>query len=89
MLYGQSPPSKFFIIAQRKKNFGVGIEPTRTSKAGGAPFAFPLLDLIVKLTCSMEYNTSIFIKKILLFLSNNKKDTYDNIIVDRSKNHLI
>ncbi|APH06256.1 hypothetical protein A9C19_16820 [Bacillus weihaiensis] len=38
-----SPPSKFFYETLIQKNFGVGIEPTRTSKAGGAPFAFPLL----------------------------------------------
>lgn len=37
----QYHPRNFLIII---KNFGVGIEPTRTSqKTGGAPFAFPPL----------------------------------------------
>ncbi|AGX05088.1 hypothetical protein B14911_22997 [Bacillus sp. NRRL B-14911] len=36
------PPSKFFVMLL--KNFGVGIEPTRTILGldGGAPFAFPI-----------------------------------------------
>ncbi|KKI89000.1 hypothetical protein WQ54_27580 [Bacillus sp. SA1-12] len=66
-----SPPSKFF-YNKTTKNFGVGIEPTRTSKAGGAPFAFPLLDLIL-IMLSMKYNTLIFEKKILLFCRISKK----------------
>jgi hypothetical protein len=29
------------------KNFGVGIEPTKTKKLGGAPFAFPISFIFV------------------------------------------
>jgi hypothetical protein len=40
MLAKQTHPRNFLI--ELTKNFGVGIEPTRTSLAGGAPFAFPI-----------------------------------------------
>ena len=52
---------EIFYVDLPSKNFGVGIEPTSTSKAGGAPFAFPLLDLIVfsyKSIASMKYHTA-------------------------------
>ncbi len=78
---------EIFYVALHSKNFGVGIEPTRTSIAGGAPFAFPLLDLVVHIcislsedngeitfnVTSMEYNTAFYMKKILLFCRIQKK----------------
>ncbi|MGX9932968.1 hypothetical protein ACW0KB_17250, partial [Virgibacillus salarius] len=36
-----SLPTREFLVSFQQK-FGVGIEPTRTGIAGGAPFAFPI-----------------------------------------------
>jgi hypothetical protein len=38
--------SESFLYMQLK-NFGVGIEPTKTKKLGGAPFAFPISFIFV------------------------------------------
>jgi hypothetical protein len=35
------------LLYMQLKNFGVGIEPTKTKKLGGAPFAFPISFIFV------------------------------------------
>jgi len=51
------------IFLSCEKNFGVGIEPTRTSLTGGAPFAFPMHNIqydVVDLIANIIIGLSVF-----------------------------
>jgi hypothetical protein len=60
-----SHPRNFFGL---EKNFGVGIEPTRTSYdlTGGAPFAFPYSSNDLVLYSSKSINVTFFSNSLII-----------------------